>query len=138
MALTDAPAFARLLADCERPVFVAGRGARAAGPQLRRLADYAGALLATSAVANGLFHDDPFDLGISGGFASPTSAALIAARVDRLVFGATDDKAGAVGGHWDVVRDPRLNHRIEVVPLVLAADSAELLRSFFAEHRQPG
>lgn len=66
------------------------------------------------------------------------AGALIAARVDRLVFGATDDKAGAVGGLWDVVRDPRLNHRIEVVPLVLAADSAELLRSFFAEHRQPG
>lgn len=71
-------AFARLLANSERPVFIAGRGARAAGPQLRRLADFAGALLSTSAVANGLFHGDPFNLGISGGFASPTSAALIA------------------------------------------------------------
>ncbi len=61
-----------------RPVFVAGRGARAAGPRLRALADATGALLATSAVANGLFHDDPWSLGISGGFATPLAAELIA------------------------------------------------------------
>ncbi|HEY0451497.1 thiamine pyrophosphate-binding protein [Actinophytocola sp.] len=62
-----------------RPVFVAGRGARAAGPELRALADIAGALLATSAVANGLFAGDPWSLGISGGFASPRAAELIGA-----------------------------------------------------------
>jgi thiamine pyrophosphate-dependent acetolactate synthase large subunit-like protein len=62
-----------------RPVFVAGRGARAAGPQLRRLAEAAGALLATSAVANGLFAGDEWSLGISGGFASPLAAELIGA-----------------------------------------------------------
>ena len=45
---------------------------------------------------------------------------LVLARVDRLVFGAFDDKAGAVGGIWDVVRDPRLNHRVEVVSGVRA------------------
>ena len=63
-----------------RPVFVAGRGARARrAAELRALAEAAGALLATSAVANGLFAGDPWSLGISGGFASPLAAELIAA-----------------------------------------------------------
>jgi thiamine pyrophosphate-dependent acetolactate synthase large subunit-like protein len=61
----------------ERPVFIAGRGARGAGPALRELAEASGALLATSAVANGLFNGEPFALGISGGFASPLAAELI-------------------------------------------------------------
>jgi thiamine pyrophosphate-dependent acetolactate synthase large subunit-like protein len=60
-----------------RPVFIAGRGARGAGPELRALAEAAGALLATSAVANGLFTGDPWSLGISGGFASTLTAELI-------------------------------------------------------------
>ena len=71
-------ALAEAVGAAARPVFVAGRGARAAGPELRALADTTGALLATSAVANGLFHDDPWSLGISGGFASPLAAELIA------------------------------------------------------------
>ncbi|WP_307866366.1 thiamine pyrophosphate-binding protein [Leucobacter chromiisoli] len=66
------------LERAERPVIVAGRGAREAGPQLRALAQACGALLATSAVANGLFRGDPFDIGISGGFSSPLTAELIA------------------------------------------------------------
>lgn len=60
-----------------RPVFIAGRGARGAARELRELAEAAGALLATSAVANGLFSGDPWSLGISGGFASPLAAELI-------------------------------------------------------------
>ena len=63
------------------------------------------------------------------------AGALVLARVDRLVYGAVDPKAGAVGSLWDVVRDPRLNHRPEVVGGVLAEDCAELLRSFFGPHR---
>lgn len=59
------------------------------------------------------------------------AGALVASRVDRLVFGAWDEKAGAVGSLWDVVRDRRLNHRPEVLADVLAADSSALLRSFF-------
>lgn len=70
-------AFAELLAAAERPVFIAGRGARESREQLRELASRCGALLATSAVAHGLFHDDSFALGISGGFASPLAAELI-------------------------------------------------------------
>jgi tRNA(adenine34) deaminase len=63
------------------------------------------------------------------------AGALVAARFERLVFGAFDEKAGAVGSLWDVVRDRRLNHRPEVVSGVLADESAELLRDFFLTHR---
>ncbi len=68
---------AHLINAAERPVFVAGRGARNAREELLSLAAHAGALVATSAVANGLFHDEDFALGISGGFSSPLSAELI-------------------------------------------------------------
>jgi tRNA(adenine34) deaminase len=63
------------------------------------------------------------------------AGALVLARVDRLVFGAYDDKAGAVGSLWDVVRDRRLNHRPEVVAGVLADESAALLDAFFRDQR---
>lgn len=63
------------------------------------------------------------------------AGALVLARVDRVVFGAYDDKLGAVGSLWDVVRDRRLNHRPEVVAGVLAAESTALLDDFFARHR---
>ena len=63
------------------------------------------------------------------------AGALVLARVTRLVYGAVDEKAGAVGSLWDVVRDRRLNHRPEVVAGVLADQAAEQLRSFFRTHR---
>jgi len=63
------------------------------------------------------------------------AGAIVASRLERLVFGAFDDKAGAVGSLWDVVRDRRLNHRPEVVSGVRAEEQAVLLREFFAEHR---
>jgi tRNA(adenine34) deaminase len=63
------------------------------------------------------------------------AGALVLARVGRLVYGAVDEKAGAVGSLWDVVRDRRLNHRPEVVAGVLADEAAEELRSFFRTHR---
>ncbi|MGO1738363.1 MAG: thiamine pyrophosphate-binding protein [Actinomycetaceae bacterium] len=80
---------AALFARAERPVIVAGRGARGAGPELRALAEGAGALVATSAVAKGLFHGDPFDLGISGGFSSPTTAELVSGADLIVGFGCT-------------------------------------------------
>ncbi|HZB47478.1 MAG TPA: nucleoside deaminase [Mycobacteriales bacterium] len=64
------------------------------------------------------------------------AGALVLARVARLVYGAPDPKAGAVGSLWDVVRDRRLNSRPEVVGGILAAESADLLRGFFATHRR--
>lgn len=63
------------------------------------------------------------------------AGAIIASRLERLVFGAFDEKAGAVGSLWDVVRDRRLNHRPEVVSGVLAEESSTLLRQFFERHR---
>lgn len=65
------------------------------------------------------------------------AGAVVLARVERLVFGAPDPKAGAVGSLWDVVRDRRLNHRPEVIPGVLAAECADLLRDFFRSKRAP-
>ncbi|MGZ4492599.1 MAG: tRNA adenosine(34) deaminase TadA [Nocardioidaceae bacterium] len=63
------------------------------------------------------------------------AGAIVLSRVDRLVFGAFDDKAGAVGSLWDVVRDRRLNHRLEVISGVLADESTALLLDFFDGHR---
>ena len=63
------------------------------------------------------------------------AGAIVASRLDRLVFGAFDHKAGAVGSLWDVVRDRRLNHRPEVVSGVRAEEAAVILRDFFSAHR---
>ena len=63
------------------------------------------------------------------------AGASVLARIDRLVFGAPDPKAGFAGSLGDLVRDPRLNHRLDVTPGVLTEESAELLRAFFRERR---
>ena len=60
------------------------------------------------------------------------AGALVLARVARLVFGAFDPKAGAVASVFDVVRDPRLNHRIDVRGGILEAECGQLLSDFFA------
>lgn len=62
------------------------------------------------------------------------AGAAVLARVDRIVFGAFDDKAGAVGSLWDVARDRRLNHRPQVVAGLLADESGALLTDFFRGH----
>jgi tRNA(adenine34) deaminase len=63
------------------------------------------------------------------------AGALVNARVGRVVYGAADPKAGAMGTLYDIGRDARLNHRLEVVSGVLAEESAELLRGFFRARR---
>jgi tRNA(adenine34) deaminase len=63
------------------------------------------------------------------------AGAIVLARLDRLVFAAYDEKAGAVGSLWDVVRDRRLNHRPEVVGGVMADEAGARLRDFFTGHR---
>lgn len=65
------------------------------------------------------------------------AGAVVLSRLDRLVYGAVDPKAGAVGSLWDVVRDRRLNHRPEVVSGVLADECAALLRTWFTSRRDP-
>jgi len=64
------------------------------------------------------------------------AGALVNARIKRLYFGCDDPKAGAVRTLYSLVDDPRLNHRVEVVPGVLAPDAAALLRAFFSNLRR--
>jgi tRNA(adenine34) deaminase len=63
------------------------------------------------------------------------AGALVLARIARLVFGAFDEKAGAVSSLFDVVRDPRLNHRVEVRGGILEAECGALLKDFFASRK---
>ena len=63
------------------------------------------------------------------------AGAIVLARLDRLVFGATDPKAGAVVSLADVVRDPRLNHSVEVIHGVMEEESRALLEDFFRKKR---
>ena len=63
------------------------------------------------------------------------AGAIVASRIDRLVFGAFDPKAGAVASLFDVVRDPRLNHRPEVVSGVRSDECSAVLDAFFSGRR---
>lgn len=83
----DLSALVAAASAAQRPVIIAGRGGRGFSAELRVLAAEAGALLATSAVAKGLFAGDAYDLGISGGFATPLAAELIAGADLVLAFG---------------------------------------------------
>jgi len=64
------------------------------------------------------------------------AGALVNSRVDRLVYAVPDPKAGAVGTLFDIPRDPRLNHRVEVASGVLAAECGSLLKEFFRARRK--
>jgi tRNA(adenine34) deaminase len=63
------------------------------------------------------------------------AGALVLSRIDRLVYGAADPKAGFAGSLGDLVRDPRLNHSLEVVGGVLERECGQMLTAFFAERR---
>jgi thiamine pyrophosphate-dependent acetolactate synthase large subunit-like protein len=142
-AAQSVQAAADALLRAERPLIIGGRGARdaSAGPLLEQLADLLGALLATSAVGNGLFSGNSWCVGISGGFASPAAAELIAQADVVLSAGASlnmwttrhsrllhptstviqlDHEADAIGAH----------HRVD---LALLGDVAESTRALLAE-----
>jgi thiamine pyrophosphate-dependent acetolactate synthase large subunit-like protein len=141
------------LVRAERPLVIAGRGAREAkaGPVLQELADAVGGLLATSAVGNGLFAGSPWALGISGGFASPGAAELIGQADVVLAAGATlnmwttrharllhpratviqvDDDPDAIGAH----------HRVDIAVLGDVAAAARCLLTELAARQsaRPG
>jgi tRNA(adenine34) deaminase len=63
------------------------------------------------------------------------AGAIVLARIPRVIYGATDPKAGAAGSVFDVLAEPRLNHRPEVAGGLLAAESTALLQAFFAPRR---
>ncbi|WP_312178972.1 tRNA adenosine(34) deaminase TadA [Arthrobacter sp.] len=66
------------------------------------------------------------------------AGAIVLARIPRVVFGAWDEKAGASGSVFEILREPRLNHWVEVFPGVREAESGALLREFFGARRMPG
>ena len=111
-----AAALAALLGEAHRPVFIAGRGGRGAREELRALAAASGALLATSAVASGLFVGEPWALGISGGFASPLAAELISSA--DLVVG-----WGCALNMWTTRHGSLIGPQARVVQVDLDADA---------------
>lgn len=64
------------------------------------------------------------------------AGALVLARVDRVVYGATDPKTGAAGSLWNIVHDERLNHRMQVTTGVLEEECSDIIRSFFRKRRE--
>lgn len=64
------------------------------------------------------------------------AGAIVLSRIDRLVYGAKDPKAGACGSLYNIVQDSRLNHQVEIVPYVLEEECGQLLREFFEKVRK--
>lgn len=91
--------------------------------------------LRAAAEAIGSWHLDGHTLVVTLEPCTMCAGALVLARVEHLVFGAFDPKAGAVSSLWDVVRDPRLNHRIRVTSGVRADECGQLLKDFFEASR---
>ena len=91
--------------------------------------------LREAALATGSWRLDGCALTVTLEPCAMCAGAAVLARVDRLVFGAPDPKAGFAGSLGDLVRDPRLNHRVQVTGGVLGDECAEVLRAFFRERR---
>lgn len=142
----DVEHLADLLRQAQRPVILAGRGGRHAGTELRELAELSGALLATSAVANGLFAGDPFAVGISGGFSSPLTAELISDADLIVSFGCalnmwTMRHGALIGPETSVVQIDDDESGIGVhrhVSFGLVGDSAETARALIEQLRRDG
>lgn len=132
LATGDVPIGAVVL-DPDGRVVATGRNVREADRDPTGHAEVVA--LRAAARARGAWRLDGCTLVVTLEPCTMCAGALVLARVDRLVFGAYDDKLGAVGSLWDVVRDRRLNHRPEVVGGVLADESTALLDTFFREHR---
>lgn len=88
-----------------------------------------------AAEARGTWHLDDTTLVVTLEPCTMCAGAILQARIPRVVFGAWDEKAGAVGSVHDVLRDRRLPHRVEVVAGVAAEESAAMLREFFEARR---
>ncbi|HET9826934.1 MAG TPA: tRNA adenosine(34) deaminase TadA [Nocardioidaceae bacterium] len=131
-ATSDVPVGA-VVVDADGVVLGRGRNRREADADPTAHAEVLA--LRAAAVARGQWRLSGCTLVVTVEPCTMCAGALVLARVERLVFGAFDDKAGAVGSLWDVVRDRRLNHRPEVVSGVLAEQSTDLLLRFFAAHR---
>ncbi|MEH0577273.1 MULTISPECIES: nucleoside deaminase [Streptomyces] len=145
----DVPVGAVVLAPDGTTVLATGRNEREAGGDPTAHAEVLAIRRAAANLKDAAAHTAPGDGGggrragewrLSGCTLVVTlepctmcAGAAVQSRVDRVVYGARDDKAGAVGSLWDVVRDRRLNHRPEVVEGVLAQECAGLLTDFFRD-----
>jgi thiamine pyrophosphate-dependent acetolactate synthase large subunit-like protein len=134
-------ALANALARAERPVFIAGRGARTAKQELTELSERTGALLATSAVSRGLFNGDPFSLDVSGGFATPVAAELIAGADLVIAWGCalspwTTRRGDLIGRDATVIQvdaNPAALGAVHRVDLGIPSDVSTAARAVTAE-----
>jgi acetolactate synthase I/II/III large subunit len=146
VGVEDLDALAEALARAQRPVFVAGRGARGARDRLRDLAERSGALLATSAVAKGLFHGEPWSLDVSGGFSSPLAVELIQGADLLVGWGCalnmwTMRQGSLVGEHTVVAQvdiEPAALGRHRHVDIAVVGDVADVASRLVGRTRQRG
>lgn len=132
LATDDVPIGAVVI-DSEGAVVGRGRNIREAQADPTGHAEVVA--LREAAASRGSWHLEGCTLVVTLEPCTMCAGAAVLARVDRVVFGAFDPKAGAVGSLWDVVRDRRLNHRPEVVSGVLDEECSALLLGFFDERR---
>ncbi|MEU6524896.1 tRNA adenosine(34) deaminase TadA [Streptomyces sp. NPDC046924] len=125
----DVPVGAVVLAPDGSTVLASGHNEREAGPDPTAHAELLA--LRRAAAKLGEWRLAGCTLVVTLEPCTMCAGAIQQSRVDRVVYGARDEKAGAVGSLWDVVRDRRLNHRPEVVEGVLAEECADLLTAFF-------
>ncbi len=131
-ATGDVPVGA-VVVDADGTIIGRGRNAREAEQDPTAHAEVVA--LRTAAARNGSWRLSGATLVVTLEPCTMCAGALILARVDRLVYGAYDPKAGAAGSLWDTVRDPRLNHRVEVITGVRERECASLLADFFTARR---
>jgi tRNA(adenine34) deaminase len=132
LATSDVPVGAVVL-DASGAVIGRGRNEREALADPTAHAEVVA--LRQAAAAKGAWRLEDCTLVVTLEPCTMCAGAIGLSRVDRLVFGAYDEKGGAVGSLWDVLRDRRLNHRPEVIAGVLADESSALLLEFFDGHR---
>ncbi|MEU1315163.1 tRNA adenosine(34) deaminase TadA [Streptomyces tibetensis] len=125
----DVPVGAVVLAPDGTTVLAAGHNEREAGGDPTAHAELLA--LRRAAAALGVWRLTGCTLVVTLEPCTMCAGAIQQSRVDRLVYGARDEKAGAAGSVWDLVRDRRLNHRPEVIEGVLAEECAGLLTEFF-------
>jgi thiamine pyrophosphate-dependent acetolactate synthase large subunit-like protein len=134
------------LAGAERPVFLAGRGARKAKQELTDLSERVGALLATSAVSRGLFHNEAFNLDVSGGFATPVAAELIAGADLVVAWGCalspwTTRRGDLIGRNATVIQvdaNPAALGAVHRVDIGIPSDVGTAARAVTAELERRG
>ncbi|OXS33832.1 tRNA adenosine(34) deaminase TadA [Streptomyces sp. XY006] len=127
----DVPVGAVVLAPDGTTVLAAGHNEREAGGDPTAHAEVLA--LRRAAAALGRWRLAGCTLVVTLEPCTMCAGAIQQSRLDRLVYGARDEKAGAAGSLWDLVRDRRLNHRPEVIEGVLAEDCAALLTTFFRD-----